>query len=146
MIKNIALLGIAFLGCASQEAPKPALSNVPVAPVAPKVYTFTKDPIWSDEFDTPGLPNAKFWSYDVGGSGWGNHELQNYTNADIDNAHIENGILTIEAIKEKSGAMDYSSARIVTKGKQDFLYGKIEVRAKVPAGRGNWPAIWMLAS
>jgi len=146
MIKNIALLGIAFLGCASKEAPTPFLPTQPTTPIAPKVYTFTKDPIWVDEFETPGLPNDKFWSYDVGGSGWGNNELQYYTKADIDNAHIENGILTIEAIKEKTGSMNYSSARIVTKGKQDFLYGKVEVRAKIPAGRGNWPAIWMLAS
>jgi beta-glucanase (GH16 family) len=113
---------------------------------ATKVYTFTATPIWADEFDTPGLPDPKIWSYDVGGSGWGNNELQYYTEEDKDNVHIENGLLTIEARKENFGGKNYTSARMVTKGKKDFLYGKVEVRAKVPVGRGNWPAIWTLAS
>jgi len=143
MIKTLAIVSGAFLGCAFNWDSAPLLS---AKSATPKVYSFTKDPIWADEFDTPGLPNEKFWSYDVGGSGWGNNELQYYTKADLDNAHIEKGILTIEARKETVGAKNYSSARIVTKGKQDFLYGKVEVRAKIPAGRGNWPAIWMLAS
>jgi beta-glucanase (GH16 family) len=113
---------------------------------ATKVYTFTATPIWADEFDTPGLPDPKIWSYDVGGSGWGNNELQYYTEADKDNVHVENSLLTIEARKENFGGNKYTSARMVTKGKKDFLYGKVEVRAKVPVGRGNWPAIWTLAS
>ena len=135
------------LACKSSEALAPAppvITQTPAAP--PKVYSFSATPVWSDEFDTPGLPDSKIWSYDVGGSGWGNNELQYYTDADIDNAHIENGILTIEAKKESFGGKNYTSARIVTKGKKDMLYGKVEVRAKVPAGRGNWPAIWMLGS
>ena len=134
MTKLISFFGgvalLAIVACTQAETPAPEQPFVPTPPPAPKVYTFTEKPIWVDEFDTPGLPNEKFWSYDVGGSGWGNNELQYYTNADIDNAHIENGILTIEARKESTGARDYSSARIVTKGKQDFLYGKVEVRAK----------------
>lgn len=147
IILSMALLGLAFLAC-KQDSLAPATANlsIMVPPLTPKNYTFTEKPIWSDEFDMPGLPNAKNWTYDVGGAGWGNNELQYYTNADIDNAHVENGMLTIEARKEVIGTNGYSSARIVTKGKQDFLYGKVEVRAKVPAGRGNWPAIWTLAS
>ncbi|MCE4217536.1 family 16 glycosylhydrolase [Pseudarcicella sp. GAP-15] len=112
----------------------------------PKEYTFAATPFWADEFEKDGLPDPAKWGYDVGNSGWGNNELQNYTNANIKNAHIENGILTIEAIKEKLGTSNYTSARLVTKGKNDFLYGRIEAKAKIPAGRGNWPAIWMLAS
>jgi len=108
--------------------------------------SFASTPFWADEFDTDGLPNPAKWTYDVGNGGWGNNELQYYTNANIKNAHIENGILTIEAIKEVSGTSSYSSARLLTKGRNDFLYGRVEVRAKIPAGRGNWPAIWMLAS
>ena len=135
------------LACKSSETLAPAPPVIMQTPAAPlKVYSFSATPVWSDEFDTPGLPDSKIWSYDVGGSGWGNNELQYYTDADIDNAHIENGILTIEAKKESFGGKNYTSARIVTKGKKDMLYGKVEVRAKVPAGRGNWPAIWMLGS
>ena len=140
------LLALGFFACKQADVPAPALVPTPAPVGPPKVYTFTEKPVWSDEFDTPGLPNPAIWSYDVGGSGWGNNELQYYTKEDLDNAHIENGFLTIEAIKEPIGASSYSSARIVTKGNRDMLYGKVEVRAKIPAGRGNWPAIWMLAS
>ena len=113
-------------------------------PLKPKTknYTFATKPFWADEFDKAGLPDPTKWGYDVGNSGWGNHELQNYTKANSKNAHIENGILTIEAIKETAGTSAYTSARLVTKGKNDFLYGRVEARAKIPAGRGNWPAIW----
>jgi len=136
------------LACSSAEEKLPLGQQAIQTPVvlAPKVYTFSATPIWADEFDTPGLPDSKIWSYDVGGSGWGNNELQYYTEADKDNVHIENGLLTIEAKKEYFGGKNYTSARIVSKGKKDFLYGKVEVRAKVPVGRGNWPAIWTLAS
>ena len=140
-------LYVTSLACKSSETLAPSPPVITQTPAATsKVYTFSATPVWSDEFDTPGLPDSKIWSYDVGGSGWGNNELQYYTDADIDNAHIENGILTIEAKKESFGGKNYTSARIVTKGKKDMLYGKVEVRAKVPAGRGNWPAIWMLGS
>lgn len=100
--------------------------------------------VWSDEFDYTGLPNPEKWGYDVGGSGWGNGELQHYTEKRLKNARVENGVLTIEALKEDFEGMKYTSARLVSKNKGDWLYGKIEVRAKLPAGRGTWPAIWML--
>lgn len=102
--------------------------------------------VWSDEFDYKGLPDPKKWGYDVGGRGWGNNELQYYTDAKTDNARIEDGKLIIEARKEKAGSNNYTSARLVTKGKGDWTYGRFEVRAKLPSGRGTWPAIWMLPS
>lgn len=112
-------------------------------PPVDKNWQFETSPMWSDEFDVNGLPNNAKWGYDLGGGGWGNNELQNYTNV-LDNAKVENGNLVITAKKESSGSMNYSSARLVSKNKGDFLYGRIEARAKLPAGRGTWPAIWML--
>lgn len=114
-------------------------------PVGRKTYTFGTKPIWQDEFGKSGKPDPEKWGYDLGDHGWGNRELQNYT-ADPKNARVEKGNLIIEAIREKSGKLDYSSARLVSKGKGDFLCGKFEIRAKLPSGRGTWPAIWMLAS
>ena len=102
--------------------------------------------IWSDEFDYTGLPNSTKWAYDVGGHGWGNNESQYYTDARSENARVENGNLIIEARKESYQGSDYTSARIVSKGLGDWKYGKIEVRAKIPTGKGMWPAIWMLPS
>jgi beta-glucanase (GH16 family) len=102
--------------------------------------------VWSDEFNNKGLPDSTKWGYDVGGNGWGNHELQYYTDKKLSNARVENGYLVIEAKKEAIGKNTYSSARLVTKGKYDFTYGHIDVRAKLPKGLGTWPAIWMLGS
>ena len=100
--------------------------------------------VWSDEFDRNGLPDAAKWGYDVGGDGWGNNELEYYTKADSNNAIVKNGKLLIIAKKENRGKNMYTSARLVTKGKGDWRYGRIEVSAKLPAGKGTWPAIWML--
>ncbi len=101
--------------------------------------------IWQDEFDYTGKPNPEKWSYDIGGHGWGNQEQQFYTN-DASNAFVENGVLKITAKKESKGENAFTSARLVSKGKGDFLYGRFEIRAKLPKGIGTWPAIWMLAS
>ncbi len=101
-------------------------------------------PVWCDEFNYDGLPDSTKWSYDVGGHGWGNNELQYYTESDLDNARVEDGNLIITAIKENLGSNSYTSARLVTKEKGDWLYGKIQVKAKLPSGVGTWPAIWML--
>ena len=103
-------------------------------------------PVWSDEFDYKGLPDSTRWNYDTGGDGWGNNELQFYTAKRAENARVENGILIIEARREQFENREYTSARLITKGKGDWKYGRIEVRAKLPSGRGTWPAIWMLAS
>jgi len=109
-----------------------------------KEWTFSSTPSWADEFDNDGLPDETKWGYDVGGSGWGNNELQFYTEATLSNVKIENGILILTAKKENMNERAYTSARLVSKGKGDFLYGRIEARAKLPAGKGTWPAIWML--
>ena len=101
-------------------------------------------PVWCDEFDYEGLPDATKWGYDIGGGGWGNGELQNYTYADEDNVYVSDGTLKITAIEEDYNGSDYTSARLVTKNKGDWLYGKIQIRAKLPSGTGTWPAIWML--
>lgn len=101
--------------------------------------------IWSDEFDYSGLPNASNWNMETGGGGWGNNELQYYTNTE-GNAKVENGILTITARKETVGDNQYTSARITTQNKFDFQYGRIEARIKLPYGQGLWPAFWMLGA
>ncbi len=99
--------------------------------------------VWSDEFDTPGAPNSNKWGYDLGASGWGNNELQYYTDR-RDNSYVTDGTLKIVAKKEAFSSSQYTSARLLSKGKYSFKYGKVEVRAKIPAGVGTWPAIWML--
>jgi beta-glucanase (GH16 family) len=101
-------------------------------------------PVWCEEFNYTGLPDKDRWFYDTGGSGFGNNELQYYTSADPDNVYVENGNLTITALREDYIDKEYTSARLVSKYRGDFLYGKIDVRAIVPAGRGTWAAIWML--
>ena len=101
---------------------------------------------WSEEFNYTGLPDSTKWSYDVGGHGWGNNELEYYTKGSLNNAAVSDGTLKIKVIHEKKENREYTSARLHTKGKADFTYGKIEIKAKLPPGRGVWPAIWMLGS
>ncbi|WP_223608146.1 family 16 glycosylhydrolase [Chryseobacterium sp. OSA05B] len=101
--------------------------------------------IWSDEFNGKGLPDSLKWNYDVGGDGYGNDEAQFYTKNRLENARMEGGNLVIEARKENWEKNQYTSARLLTKGKFSFQYGTIEVRAKLPKGRGTWPAIWMMS-
>jgi beta-glucanase (GH16 family) len=95
---------------------------------------------WSDEFEGSGLPDSANWDYDTGKHGWGNNELQDYTRS-LENSEVKDGILIIRAVR--SGE-EWTSARLVSRNKRDFLFGRVEVRAKLPAGRGTWPAIWML--
>ena len=104
--------------------------------------------VWSDEFDYQGLPDPGKWSYDTIGNawGWGNHELQYYTTAEIRNASVSKGTLKITVLKDTTGISNYTSARLMTKDKGDWLYGRFEIKAKLPDGRGLWPAIWMLPS
>ncbi len=130
-----------ILGCQSTPTYGPAPVITPVG----SSYSFSDTPVWQDEFDYTGLPDPARWGYDLGGSGWGNNELQYYTNK-AENARVENGKLVIEAREESLGANKYTSARLVTKKKGDWLYGRMVVRAKLPQGRGTWPAIWMLAT
>lgn len=99
---------------------------------------------WAEEFNYTGLPDASKWGYDIGGNGWGNNELQYYTEADTNNAFVEKDNLFITARKDKKDKNNYTSARLVTKNKFDCKYGRVEVSAMLPKGRGLWPAIWML--
>ena len=100
---------------------------------------------WADEFDGDNIDTDN-WTFETGASGWGNNELQNYTNGD--NAKIENGNLVITArkVNNNQSAGSYTSTRMITMDKQEFTYGKMEIRAKLPSGRGIWPAIWMLGA
>ncbi len=100
--------------------------------------------IWNDEFSTLGLPDTQKWNYDVGGDGWGNNELQYYTENRTENARIQQDILVIEARRESYEGRNYTSARLVSSGNGDWTYGRFEIRAVLPVGRGTWPAIWML--
>lgn len=106
--------------------------------------------VWSDEFNYSGAPDSLKWNYDLGdacnlgcGCGWGNNELEYYTK-ESKNVIVKDGNLVITAIKEKKVNSDYTSTRLVTKGKAAWQYGKIEARLKLPSGKGTWPAFWML--
>jgi beta-glucanase (GH16 family) len=98
---------------------------------------------WSDEFDSDGAPNSANWGYEEGCS-IRNKELQNYTRARLENARVENGVLVIEARKEKMGSCNYTSASLITRGKRSFKYGLFELRAKIDIMSGSWPAWWWL--
>ena len=98
--------------------------------------------VWSDEFDVAGAPDETKWTYDLGAGGWGNQELQTYTD-NAENVIVEDGFLKITAKADGGG---YTSARIKSKDLQEFTYGRVEVRAKLPAAQGTWPAIWMLGA
>ena len=107
--------------------------------------------VWKDEFNKSGLPDSTKWSYDKGRGcpdicGWGNNELQFYTHNRKENARIVKGKLIIEVHKENFADANYTSARLVSKLKGDWKYGRFEIKAKIPKGRGTWPAIWMLSS
>ncbi len=101
--------------------------------------------VWSDEFDGDAV-NGENWTFETGSGGWGNNELQNYTNGD--NVKVQDGILTItaEKVNDNKVAGSYTSTRMITSGKKEFTYGRMEIRAKLPFGTGIWPAIWMLGA
>ncbi len=100
--------------------------------------------VWHDEFNEREL-NTTYWHYEVNGRGGGNNELQYYTNSPK-NCFIKDGLLVIQALKEPHKGKAYTSARINTRGKIDWKYGRFEMRAKLPTGRGTWPAFWMLGT
>lgn len=100
---------------------------------------------WSDEFNGPAI-NNNTWNYDLGAGGWGNNELETYTNNTKNSFITDGGYLVLEARQEPYGSTNYTSARMLTMGKQEFKYGRIDVRAILPKGQGIWPAIWMLGS
>ena len=97
--------------------------------------------VWSDEFDGTSIDMSN-WTHELGAGGWGNNELQAYTN-DPQNSFISEGNLVIAAMAEGAG---YTSARMVTRDKQEFAFGRIDIRAVLPEGQGLWPALWMLGA
>lgn len=107
--------------------------------------------VWAEEFNYKGLPDNKIWSFNEGtgcpaNCGWGNSELEYYTNKQLANAKVDNGVLTITAIKQNKADKAYTSARIVSKEKNYFKYGRMECKAKLPTTKGTWPALWMLGA
>lgn len=110
------------------------------------VITYDKLVI-EDNFDATGTINTSLWGYDIGNgnNGWGNNELQYYTDKS-QNIKVEDGLLKITAVKESFMGSGYTSARILTKGKFEQKYGRMEARIKVPYGKGLWPAFWMLGA
>lgn len=123
----------------------PTLPNTEFCKVIDNTYDYSSldyQLVWSDEFNGTQLDLTN-WTHEIGGNGWGNAELQYYTNSE-NNSYVENGSLFIKLIKESYESNEYTSARLVTKNKQDFLYGKFEMRAKLPTGLGTWPAFWMM--
>ncbi len=108
------------------------------------VATFT-ELVMSDEFDTEGAPNSAIWNYNIGTgeNGWGNGELQYYTDR-TENVTVQNGVLIITAKEESFEGANYTSARLLTKGKFEQTYGRFEARIKLPWGKGIWPAFWLL--
>ncbi|PKP13443.1 MAG: glycoside hydrolase [Bacteroidetes bacterium HGW-Bacteroidetes-3] len=111
------------------------------APTTYSGYTLA----WSDEFSSENL-DSNVWNQEVGNNnGWGNNELEYYTN-NLKNTFLSNGNLIIEARKETSNGFNYTSGRMTTQDKKQFKYGRIDIRAKLPVGKGIWPALWMLGS
>ncbi|MBS9462246.1 glycoside hydrolase family 16 protein [Flagellimonas sp. 389] len=112
------------------------------------VATFT-NLVLDENFDTEGAPNDQLWSFDIGngpgGDGWGNQELQYYTDRS-DNVRVENGVLLITAREESFEGSQYTSARLITKDKFEQQYGRFEARIRLPFGQGIWPAFWMLGA
>ena len=101
--------------------------------------------LWQDLFLKDGLPDDTIWSFETGGHGFGNGEAQHYTDR-IDNGYVKDGILTIEAKKEAYENNQYTSAKLITYKKKSIHYGRIEVMAELPLGKGTWPAIWFLGN
>jgi beta-glucanase (GH16 family) len=135
---------------APAPAPGPAPAPAANPPQVPAGYRLA----WADEFDTPGLPDPTRWAYDTERNrlGWYNNERQYYAAARAENARVTDGRLHITArLEELRSAADwggqrYTSARMITRGKAAWTYGFFEIRAKLPCGRGTWPAIWTLGT
>ena len=143
-------LALALLLGACTETKTPTIPPPVVTPTATnaeaKDYAAYTELAWSDEFGGSGPLDASKWMYDLGNNnGWGNNELEYYTNS-TDNVSQSGGNLVIQALRQSASGFAYTSGRVLTKNKKDFQYGRIDVRAKVPQGKGLWPAIWMLGS
>jgi beta-glucanase (GH16 family) len=127
-----------------------ALIASPAAAQVPDGYAL----VWADDFEADGAPDPAKWVWDTHANktGWYNNELQYYAKDRPENAHVENGRLIITARKEPltdeadHGGQAYTSARLITQGQASWTYGYYEIRAKLPCGKGSWPAIWMLGA
>ncbi|GGD01222.1 glycoside hydrolase family 16 protein [Aquisalinus flavus] len=147
--------GLAAAACASADDEV----NLGAKEAAGETYMLEQTPpagyelVWADEFNGEGLPDASKWAYDTHANkgGWYNDELQYYADARLQNSRQEDGVLVIEAHREELaqeddwGGQEFTSARLITEGRQSWQYGFFEIRAKVPCGYGVWPAIWMLS-
>ena len=139
-------VSLAIAGCGKGSSGNSYTAPTPPAPPAAPAIDKPYQLVWSDEFNSGVSPDTTKWMYETGGNGWGNNELEYYTNARTENARISDGNLIIEARKESFGGRNYTSARLLTKNKAQWTYGKFEIRAKIPKGRGTWPAIWLLSA
>lgn len=128
----IIIVTLGFYGCTADET---------------QVVTTFTNVVLQEEFSTDGAPDSTIWSYDIGTgqNGWGNNELQYYTDRP-ENVVVKDGMLHITAVKENYQGSAYTSARILTKGKFEQKYGRVEARIKLPWGKGIWPAFWMLGN
>lgn len=136
------VLLILFFGCSSinENSKETTTSQIQNIPLSPEGWSL----VWSDEFEGTEI-NKDWWNYNIGNgkNGWGNNELEYYTDT-FENSRVENGNLVIEARNDLSGDYKYSSARLTTKNKKSFGFGRTDIRAKIPLGQGIWPALWML--
>jgi beta-glucanase (GH16 family) len=141
---GLLLLGI---GCGTQapvetSTPEPTLTPAPTA--TPDLTLEGWELMWHDEFDEPEI-NSEYWSPDVSGRGGGNGEAQEYTDAP-ENLFTEDGHLVIRALSETSPRIKFTSARLDTRDKVEFTYGRVEARIQIPSGQGLWPAFWLLGA
>ncbi len=147
-VASLILIGFLFLTACASATPEPTVTptTMPI-PIASPTYGWNSQGwklIWSDEFDGTTI-NPKNWVFDKGGNGWGNVEMEYYTDRP-ENARVKNGMLVIEARQEQYEGRDYTSARLTSRSLQEFQYGRIEARMKLPSGQGIWPAFWMLGA
>jgi beta-glucanase (GH16 family) len=153
--KQIAALSLAAaalaLSCGGTDRPTTGTGSPTPAPATGAPATFTL--FWSDEFDGPaGTPiDPLKWKHDIGGNGWGNNQLEYDTDSVSNVSHDGDGHLVITARREKftgrdGVSRDYTSARINTSGRFEQAYGRFEARIQLPAGKGIWPAFWMLGA
>jgi beta-glucanase (GH16 family) len=140
------VLALSLAGCTEKKSSPPPITPPTTTEVNAEARDYSQytEQVWSDEFTNSAIDQSK-WAYEIGGGGWGNNELEYYTNSP-DNAFVSNGSLIIQANRQVQGSNNYTSARLITKGKKSFQFGRIDVRAKLPQGQGIWPAIWMLGS
>lgn len=146
-IRSLVAVASAVLlaACAAPVVQAPAARLTP-----PPGYTL----VWSDEFDRDGLPDPARWTHDTGRNkaGWYNNELQYYAGPRAENAVVRGGRLVMTARRESLsaapdwGGQRYTATRLITRGKGDWTYGFFEIRARMPCGKGTWPALWLVGS